>query len=104
MAPRFFVYIGAVVLVGVVSLVALLVPGVDENTSDVLLLSAVVATSAYSGLGPGILAALLAALADAWIAPPQDAFAIDLFEFVLFLALVAFPGGILRGRSVARQV
>jgi hypothetical protein len=23
---------------------------------------------------------------------------------VLFLALVAFPGGILRGRSVARQV
>ena len=90
MAPRFFVYIGAVVLVGVVSLVALLVPGVDENTSDVLLLSAVVATSASSGLGPGILAALLAALADAWIAPPQDPFAIDLFEFVLFLALGVF--------------
>ena len=82
-------YTLAIVFVAAALLVALLLQRLMEAAT--LLLVAIMAATWFGGLGPGLLAGLLAALAVAYRLPPPDSFKVDIKDIprLLFFLVAA---------------
>jgi two-component system, OmpR family, sensor histidine kinase KdpD len=107
--PVWLGYLGAVGAVVVASAVALVLQeaGLSEANKAVVFIPAVIAAAVWWGLGPGVLAAVLAVLSfDFFFVPPYLTLVVGDFEYVitlLVLAAVALLVGTLAAR-LRRQV